>query len=1761
MKNQTLLFNLLLSFILIISPAILPFIQTVEAQTEFPNSYPQEIENEESETLVEEENTEELESLDFIVDEIQEEVSENIETWFVDGSLARTNQPVELNVTYTAPQNEKVTVTFTSLPDESGVLTIEEIVLTNDQVTALNAVSNIAYDISVDMPNGTFTYDLTLPNQGRTNTEVKYAQTPEEVLQAIDVQNNEIENGDVTSITNLNHFTVFIVTTPIGVPVGTPGSDDCSVVGTAGTCYDTLYDATIAANANPGFDTIILKPGTYTNQVGGNAAFISETVELICEPGAIIDGNGTGTGILIQSNDVTITGCEITDFHYGIIANTFVTDGSTVQINNNVISGVAIAGLDFRGTGLLDATNNFWGDATGPLDTNATDGSVPADNPTGLGEEVRGAVDYRDTIADVEITSLNPLDSFNSAFTISGTGTVGFSGVSELRLTFFEKLPDNSDGVNYVCTTTLVSGLWSLDVNDGLGCDIPEEKYRVTARITNGFGEQDWDTVQPFYVDFTRPDFTVTSPSANSYISGGFSVSGTAPIDPMTDNGNENSGVQDLIIRFRDLDNGNTVVVLHEVILTGDPTWSVDFNGTGIAVPDGRYRVNVRSLDNAGNARTVTNNDVIIDNVDPLVSIDFLETRDRTPELTGTVNDTTANIEVTVDGSTYTATNNTDGTWTLADNTISTLADGVYEVEVTATDLARNIGTDATTNELLVDRTAPSSFSVNNVSDNAYISLETEYTITGSAIDALVGITDGPGVPYNDGIVLRVFNVGESAPLPAVYVEWATYDETTNTWTLPLDSTELADGTYDFRFAAYDKLGNARVAYFDNVLVDSVEPSTTMSSPVSSSMWNVPIPIIGETTDTGIVDYVELHYRTSSPIGVWTLITTLENTLSDEPFLWDYDWTPAADGVYDIRARGVDMAGNIETSAYAYNVTYDATAPVVEITAPNDGDTIFGTIDVFGSVTDMNPWRYYAVVRDTSNTVVAGPGTVYRSDSFTNELLYSWDTTTVPNGDYVIWLAARDELGNRDDSAGSLDTITVTVSNVGEIQGRKLIDDNADGNIESADTNEFRVDGWEISVYDSTWTLVSSMDTGDDTTPAGNVGLGQYRFEDLPFDTYYVCEAEQSGWIQTATRTGASFTTVDDPFATDPNQVCYEIVIDTPNQEAYGYQFGNFELGTVSGYKWIDDNFNGVWDTAESVFESWQTFLDLDLDGIYDTGEPLDSTNSSGMYEFTDLEYGVYQVCEDDVTGWVQTYPFTSCHSISINASGVTYTNVNFGNFELGTIQGSKWEDTNADGNWDLGENGIESWTIYLDQTINDTVDADAVSEVTLSDGSYMFEDLEYGTYEVCEELQPNWQQTYPSSTTCTVVAIDESGDVVADINFGNFEYGSITGYKWSDVNYNGIWDSGENALSGWKIIVNGEESLSANTGSDGLYTIEGLPFGTHQVCEVSQTNWIQTYPSFAYSGECHTFTIDQSGMVQTVNQSGGLLNFGNFEDYPVDIGIIVTPGIIGINETATLTAVVENNPTNNPISFVWSGDCSGTNQVATYTPNAPGTYSCTITASDINGDTDSGTVLITVDQPIVIITSDDENTETTNIGQAGSVAGENTENVEGADDEETAGNSVLGASTCSEEEFSDLSGFVFVDENANNSPDDGEGLNDIRVSVYVQDENGEFQLVTIVRTNESGEWVLEDICPGEYEARLRTSDLTENQEVSNDVLGVTVEANDSQDNVDFVISTNETSDEDSDSFNWILVIVLVLIGLGIIGGGFYVNSMNQDKK
>lgn len=97
------------------------------------------------------------------------------------------------------------------------------------------------------------------------------------------------------------------------------------------------------------------------------------------------------------------------------------------------------------------------------------------------------------------------------------------------------------------------------------------------------------------------------------------------------------------------------------------------------------------------------------------------------------------------------------------------------------------------------------------------------------------------------------------------------------------------------------------------------------------------------------------------------------------------------------------------------------------------------------------------------------------------------------------------------------------------------------------------------------------------------------------------------------------------------------------------------QLGSISGIKFYDKNGNGIKDLNESNLSNWKIFID---------GTKNDSmlTDINGVYTFTGLAQGTYQLFEEHKEGWIQTFP-TSPGTYNINlGSGQPVINRNFGN-------------------------------------------------------------------------------------------------------------------------------------------------------------------------------------------------------------------------------------------------------------------------------------------------------------------------------------------------------------------------------------------------------------------------------------------------------------------------------------------------------------------
>jgi len=406
-------------------------------------------------------------------------------------------------------------------------------------------------------------------------------------------------------------------------------------------------------------------------------------------------------------------------------------------------------------------------------------------------------------------------------------------------------------------------------------------------------------------------------------------------------------------------------------------------------------------------------------------------------------------------------------------------------------------------------------------------------------------------------------------------------------------------------------------------------------------------------------------------------------------------------------------------------------------------------------------------------------------------------------------------------TASQIDIGNVNIGNfqVGSISGNKYNDFNANGR---PDLGEVPIPNWQIYLD------LNNNDRFDFNEPSTVTNAqGNYSFVNLPPGSYQVREVQQPNFRQTT-----------------PNPAPITINSGT---NAGNINFGNnFNAGTIAGTKFNDINSNGRQDPGEQPLANWQIYLDLNRNNRLDGGEPSTLTNLQGNYAFVNIPADTYLVREVQQPGFIQTTPDPGPINVTSNAN---INNVNFGNvFFVGSISGLKYNDLNANSIRDATDPPLANWQIYLDLNGNNRLDPGEPNTITNPEGNYTFGNVSPGRYLVREVQQPGWVQTTPNPG-----AIDITGNTNAvGLNFGNnFPTGSISGFKFNDLNANGINEPTEPRVANWPIYIdlNNNNASDPNepstlTNPQGNFSFINLPQGTYFVREVPQPGFRQTTPS-----------------------------------------------------------------------------------------------------------------------------------------------------------------------------------------------------------------------------------------------------------------------------------------------------------------------------
>ena len=201
---------------------------------------------------------------------------------------------------------------------------------------------------------------------------------------------------------------------------------------------------------------------------------------------------------------------------------------------------------------------------------------------------------------------------------------------------------------------------------------------------------------------------------------------------------------------------------------------------------------------------------------------------------------------------------------------------------------------------------------------------------------------------------------------------------------------------------------------------------------------------------------------------------------------------------------------------------------------------------------------------------------------------------------------------------------------------------------------------------------------------------------------------------------------------------------------------------------------------------------------------------------------------------------------------------------ETGSVSGRVFLDQNADGVRDSDETGLAGWTVQ----VWDGEGALAASQLTSGDGTYTISGLAYGTYTIHQVLAGGYVQTAPAAGTHTLTL--SAGGAVLDLDFGaQFQGATLWGYKFHDLNGNGVRDGGETTMNGWQIelldasgnVVASTTTTSHDLDDDevydpatehGVYSFSGVTPGTYTVRETPRTGWIQSLPVLS-TGDSYT--------------------------------------------------------------------------------------------------------------------------------------------------------------------------------------------------------------------------------------------------------------------------------------------------------------------
>ncbi|MGO3447188.1 MAG: Ig-like domain-containing protein, partial [Kluyvera intermedia] len=716
--------------------------------------------------------------------------------------------------------------------------------------------------------------------------------------------------------------------------------------------------------------------------------------------------------------------------------------------------------------------------------------------------------------------------------------------------------------------------------------------------------------------------------------------------------------------------------------------WSVGVPASVIsALQDGTTTINATITDSAGNSSTQTH-DVVVNTASVSLTVGTISGDDvinateagSALAISGSSTQFASGTQVTVtfNGKSYTATIQSDGSWsaTVPAADVAALADGAsYQVSVSAQDGAGNSA--SATHSVSVDTSAPVVSIATLSGDDVLNAVEAQQPLT-----------------------INGSSSAEAGQTVTVSLNGKTYTATVandGTWTLSVPATDLAalsEGALTVTASVNDKAGNNGQTTH-TLTVDTVAPTVTINTVADDNIVNNTEQLAGQTiSGTTTAEQGQIvtltfnghsYQATVAADGAWSV------------FVAGRDFLGLSDGDYTLSASVSDKAGN--PGSATHDVTLNGDVPVISINTFAEDDIVsaaeHGTPLVVSGTTD-------APVGQTVTITLNGKTytTTVQADGSWSTTLGSADVTAlVDGGSYAIHAQVSNTIGN---SASADHTVTVDLTppsmgiSIDSLQNdtglsasdfitndaKVVVNGSLTAQLGNNEKAQISLDGgttWiDLTVTGTTWRYADGRTLTDGTYAyqvrvvdnAGNVGATDSQ--DVVIDL--TAPAATTITVDAVTQdTGLS----DSDFITSDNQISLKGTL--------GSALGSGDHAQISldgGVTWINVSVSGLsW-----TYVDGRTLADGDYNyqlRVIDDAGNISATASQVVTIDTTVPDASKVITIDSIsddTGLSSSDFITNDTSLTVNGSlGATLSDGEYA--QISTDGGVTWQNVNVTGN------------------------------------------------------------------------------------------------------------------------------------------------------------------------------------------------------------------------------------------------------------------------------------------------------------------------------------------------------------------------------------------------------------------------------------------------------------------------------------------------